>query len=95
MQVVGFWPKSDDLGHQIFKSKYGMLSKFKMLCTTANSSRTIDELDSDSCIATLLRARHAVGASLRGQTTVGWRGLGPRYQEQRIWNAHLSVDTHS
>ena len=26
-QDVGFWPKSDDLGHQIFKPKNGMLSK--------------------------------------------------------------------
>ena len=41
------------------------------------------EFDGDSWIATLLRARRAIGASLRGQTTVGWRGLAPRDQEQR------------
>ena len=83
-----FGPKSDDLGQQVLKSKDGMLSKFKMLSTTANSSRTTDELDGDSCITTLL-ARRAVGASLRGQTTVGWRGLGPRDQEKRPWRAPL------
>ena len=66
-----------------------MLSKFKMISTTVNSSRTIDELDGDSCIATLLRARRAVGASPRGQTMVGWRGLGLRDQEQRTWRAPL------
>ena len=82
-QVAGFGPNPDDLGHQIFKSKNRMLSNSKMLSTTVNSSRTIGELDGDSCIATLLRARRAVGASLRGQTTVGGRGLGPRDQEQR------------
>ena len=32
-----------------------------MLFVTANSSRTIDELEGDSCIATLLRARRAGG----------------------------------
>ena len=38
-QVVGFWHKN------------GMLSKFKMLSMTANSSsRTIDELDSDTAV---------------------------------------------
>ena len=88
-KVVGFWPKFDDLGHRIFKSKIGMLPIFKILSTTANSSRTIDELDGDGCIATLLRARRAVGASLRGQTTVGWRGLGPKDQEKRTWRAPL------
>ena len=43
-----FRPKSDDLGRQIFRSKNGMVSKLKMLSTTANSSRTIDELDGDT-----------------------------------------------
>ena len=28
-------------------------------------------------------------SALRGQTTVGWRGLGPRDQEQRILRALL------
>ena len=60
-QLVGFWsdfgPKSDQLGHEIFKSKNGMLSIFKMLSPRANSSRMIDELDGDSCIASLLRGR--------------------------------------
>ena len=69
-----------------------MLSKFKMCSTIANISRTIDELDGDNCIATLLRARLAIGASLRGQTTVGWRGLGPRDQEQRTWRALLRAN---
>ena len=72
-----------------FQSKHDMLSKFKILSTTANSSRNIDELDGDSCIATLLRARRAVGASIRGQTTVGRRGLGPRDQEKHTWRAPL------
>ena len=66
-----------------------MLSKCKLLSTTANISRTIDELESDSCIATLLRVRRAVGVPLRGQTTVGLRGLGSRDQEQRTWRAPL------
>ena len=77
------------LGSSDFHIENGMLSKLKMLSTTANSSRRIDELDGDSCIATLLRARRVVGASLRGQTTVSWRGLGPRYQEGRTWRAPL------
>ena len=34
-----FGPKFDDLGHQIFESKNGMVSKFKTLSTAA--SRTI------------------------------------------------------
>ena len=65
-QVLGFWPKSDDLSSQIFEAKNGMLSKFKMLPTTAYGSKTTDELDGDSCKARLLRAPCAVGASLRG-----------------------------
>ena len=92
-QVVGSQnpttPKNSALGHQIFKSKNGMLSKFKMLSTTANISRTTDELDGGRRIATLLRARRVVGASLRGQTAVGWRELGLRDQEQRTWGAPL------
>ena len=65
-QVLGFWPKSDDLSSQIFKPKNGMLSKLKMLPTTAYSSKTTDELDGDSCKARLFRPPCAVGASLRG-----------------------------
>ena len=47
--------ESDDasrriLGHQIFKSKNSMLSKFSMLSTTANTSRTSDELDDDTAV---------------------------------------------
>ena len=64
-QVDGFWPKirrlgssdfsnrnpkSADLGDRILKSKNGMLSKFNVLFTTANRSRTIDELDSDTAV---------------------------------------------
>ena len=49
-RILAFGPKSDDLGHQIFKSKNIMLSKFKMLSTTANSTRTIDELDGDTAV---------------------------------------------
>ena len=45
-----FGPKSDGLGHQIFKPKLGMVSKFMMYSTTASSSRTIDELDGDTAI---------------------------------------------
>ena len=51
-----------------------------------------------------LRARRVVGgrstggASLRGQTTVGWRGLGPRDQEKRTLRAplrgYLLEDSH-
>ena len=36
------------LGSSDFQSKNGRLSEFKMLSTTANSSRTIDELDGDT-----------------------------------------------
>ena len=43
-----FGPKSDDRGHQLFKSKNGMVSEFKMLSTTASNTRTIDELDGDT-----------------------------------------------
>ena len=74
------------LGHQIFKSKNEMVSKFKVLSATATSNRTMDELDGYTavyrrCFAP--DARSEGGASLRGQTTVGWHGLGPRYQEER------------
>ena len=76
-----FGPKSDDLGHQIFESKNGMVSKFKTLSTTASSRRTVDELVGDTAgwrryVAP--GAQSAGRASLRGQTTVNWRGLGPR-----------------
>ena len=37
--------KSDAFGHQLWKSGNGMVSKFKMLPTTASRSRTIDEMD--------------------------------------------------
>ena len=44
-QFVGFLAKTRRLGSLDFhKSKNVMLSKFKMLSTTANSSRMIDEL---------------------------------------------------
>ena len=83
-----------------------MVPKSKMLSATASgSSRTIDELDGDRCIAMLLRARRAVGgrstggASLRGQTAAGWRGLGPIDQEKRTRRAplrgHVLVDSYS
>ena len=50
------WSKSSGLaqnpttlGHQIFKSKKDMISKFKMLSTpTASSSSTVDKLDGDT-----------------------------------------------
>ena len=76
-----FGPNTDDSGHQIFKSKNGVVSKFKILSTTASSSRTINELDGDTAVQRRCfapDARSAGGAFLRGQTTVGWRGLGPR-----------------
>ena len=87
-----FEPKSDDLGDEIFKSKNGVASKFKMLSAAASSTRMIDELDDDAakwrrCFAP--DARSAGGASLRGQTTSGWLGLGPRVQEKRIGRAPL------
>ena len=59
--------------------------------TTASSKRTIDELDGDT--TTVQRrcfvpdAQSAGGASLFGQTSVGWRGLGPRDQEKRTRQA--------
>ena len=69
-----------------------MLFKFKMLSTTANSSRTIDELDGETavkrhCFAP--DARSAGGASLRGQITVCGRGRWPRDQEKRTRRAAL------
>ena len=69
-----------------------MLSKFKMLSTTADSSRTIDELKGDTavwrrCFAP--DARAAGGATLRGQTAVAWRGLGLRDEEKRTRYAPL------
>ena len=45
-----FGPKPDDLGHQILKSENGMVSKFKMLSTTASNIRTNDELDGDTVV---------------------------------------------
>ena len=52
----------------------------------------IDGLDGDTavkrrCFAT--DAQSADGASLRGLTAVGWRGLGPRDQEERPRRAPL------
>ena len=81
-ELSDFGPKSDDLGHHIFKSKNGMVPKFEMLSTTARKSRAIDELDGDTagcrrCVAP--DAQSVGGAFLHGQTSVGWRGLGPRY----------------
>ena len=90
----GVGPKSGDLGHQIFESKNGMVSKFKMLSTTASSSRAIDELDGDtagwrSWVAP--DAQSAGGASLRGQTGAG-SGLDIK---RSALGAHLSVDMYS
>ena len=45
-----FGRKSDDLSHQIFKQKNGMVSKFEMLSATASISRMTDELDSDTAV---------------------------------------------
>ena len=90
--------ESDDLGDQLFASKNGKLSEFKMFSTTTDSNRTIDELDGDTtvwfrCIAP--DARTAGGASFRDQTTpVGWRGFGSRTMRSAL-GAHLSVDTQS
>ena len=39
---------SDDFGHQTFKLKIVMVPIFKILSTTASSSRTIGELDRDT-----------------------------------------------
>ena len=46
----GFGSESNDLGHQIFKSKNGMVPTFKMLSTTTSSSRAIDMLDGDTAV---------------------------------------------
>ena len=97
------WPKSsefdsnfDDLGHQIFESKTDMPSKSKMLSMTTSSSRTIDELDVDTAVygrSFVSDARAAGGASLRGQTIVAWRGLGPETKRSALCT-HLSLDTN-
>ena len=45
-----FGPKSDRPGSSDFQIENDMLSKFKMLSTTANSSRTVDEVDGDTAV---------------------------------------------
>ena len=92
-----FGPQSDDLGHQNFKSKNGVVSKLKMLSTTATSSRTTNELDGDTagwrrCVAP--DAQSAGDASLYSQTSVGWRGLSLDTKRSAL-GAHLSVVTYS
>ena len=93
----GFGPKSDDLGHQIFKSKNGMLSKFKMLSTTANSSRTIDELDGDSCIpGSGVASRPETRSARLSVAKLQSAGAGSgRETKSSALSAHLSVDAYS
>ena len=77
-----------------------MVSKFKMVSTTANSSRTIDE--SMSWMATQLysgvasrptRGRRATRLSVaRLQSAGAGSGLGTK---RSALGAHLSVDTYS
>ena len=91
-RVVRFGLKSDDLVHQIFQSKNGMVSTFKTLSRTTSSSREIDELDDDTaeqrrCFAPVTQS--AGVAFVRGQITAGWRELGPRDQEKHTRRAPL------
>ena len=51
----------------------------------------VTQLHSD--VASPPDARSPGGAPLRGQTTVGWRGLGPGDKEQRTRRAALRVHT--
>ena len=86
-------PKSDDLGHQIFKSKHGIVSKFNMLSAQLSSSKTIGDTavkrhcftpDAQSAVGCLSAARlQSVGAGSGLQTKRSAPG------------AHLSVDTYS
>ena len=76
-QVVRFWPKIRRLGSSDFQIEkcHGLYCKFKMLSTTASSSRrTIDEFDTDTAVKRRCfapDAKSAGGPSLRGQTAVG------------------------
>lgn len=67
------------LGPQIFISENGMVSELKMLPTRASSSKTTEELDTSD-----VASRPSL--SLRGQTTVDWRGLGLGDAEKRTWH---------
>ena len=69
-----------------------------MFSTPANRSRTNDELDGDTAGKRRFfapDAQSAVGASLGGQTTVGWRRLGPIYSKRSAVGAHLPVNTYA
>ena len=63
-----------------------------LFSTTVSGSEAIDEMDGDTAVERRCfapEARSAGEASLRGQTTVGWRGRGPRGQEKRTRGAPL------
>ena len=87
-----------DLGircHRIYKPKNGMLSKFDVIHD--NSNRTIDELDGDSCMATLLRARRAAGGRARlsvARLQSAGAGSGLETKSSAL-GAHLPMDTYS
>ena len=93
-EVIRFGPKMRRLGPSDFNRKMAYSLKFKVLSTTASNSRTIDELDGGTAVSRRCfapDAQLAAGASLRGHTTVGWRGLGPGDQEKRTRRAPLRV----
>ena len=90
-----FGPKSFDLGHQIFKSIVGMVSKFEMLSTTARSSRTFDELDGDTAVQRRCFAPDARSARL-SVAKLQSAGAGSGLETKRsALGAHLFVDTYS
>ena len=91
------WPKSAKIRRQnpttwairFSIRKHGMVSKFKFYPRKQAAAER-----SMSCMVTQRRcfvpdAQSAVGASLRGQTIVGWHRLEPRDQEKRIRRAPL------
>ena len=75
---------------QMFKPKNVILYKFNMLSTTASRGRTIDRSMSlmvgqlyIDVVSRPTRGGRPEGFSMDGQTTVGWRRVGPGVQEKR------------
>ena len=89
-----FGPKSDYFGHQIFKSKNGMVSKINMSSTQhAAAERSISWMAAQQVVSRLTRSRQS--ARLSG-AKIQSAGAGPDLETKRsARGACLSVDTYS
>ena len=87
-------PKSDDSGHQVFDLKNGMVFKFEILSTMVSSSRTIDETQLCSEVASRPRRGRWVARLSVARLQSSGAGSGLE-SEGRALGAHLSGDTDS